>query len=207
MRNRACENDNGPRPAPEKAGLFFYFCTMKKSLTILVGSTNPVKINSVKRAFDALFPGYEIVCSGHPVHSGVPDQPVGDQETLKGARNRAAGLQSLFTGADYWVGIEGGIVWQEERMLAMAWICILNNAPEAVGKAKEGIARSASFLIPKEVSDLVKEGVELGLANDRIFHTHSSKSGAGAIGILTHNLIDRTELYRPAVIMAMIPYL
>jgi non-canonical (house-cleaning) NTP pyrophosphatase len=46
----------------------------------------------------------------------------------------------------------------------------------------------------------------LGEADDRVFSRKNSKQSNGAIGILTNDAIDRTELYIPAVIFALIPF-
>ena len=41
---------------------------------------------------------------------------------------------------------------------------------------------------------------------DEIFGKKNSKQQEGAIGILTDGVIDRTKLYTPAVIAALIPF-
>ena len=48
-------------------------------------------------------------------------------------------------------------------------------------------------------------GVELGAANDRVFSHSNSKQKGGAIGILTHNVVGRRELYEQAVVLALVP--
>jgi len=52
----------------------------------------------------------------------------------------------------------------------------------------------------------VAGGMELGTANDLVFSQTNSKQKNGAVGLLTHNKVDRTELYRQAVILALIPF-
>ena len=60
--------------------------------------------------------------------------------------------------------------------------------------------------LPPAVVQLVQEGVELGDANDRVFMRTGSKHTDGAVGILTHGLIDRTEYYQHALVLALIPF-
>jgi len=48
--------------------------------------------------------------------------------------------------------------------------------------------------------------MELGEADDRVFERSNSKQTNGAIGLLTGNVIDRTTLYAPAVVFALIPF-
>ncbi len=69
-----------------------------------------------------------------------------------------------------------------------------------------GSARSGSFELPPGVADLVRQGVELGEADDRIFQRHDSKRQDGAIGILTGGAIDRRELYAHAVGLALVVF-
>ena len=92
-----------------------------QKLVIAVGSTNPVKVNSVRTAFKMNFPETELEICGYSVPSGVPDQPWGDAETRQGALNRAEnclGVHAMQHGGgmpDYAVGLEGGVAMQELR--------------------------------------------------------------------------------------------
>jgi non-canonical (house-cleaning) NTP pyrophosphatase len=70
-----------------------------------------------------------------------------------------------------------------------------------------GQARSGTFLLPPAVADLVRQGVELGEADDRVFGRQNSKQANGAIGLLTGDVIDRVALYEHAVILALVPFL
>ena len=79
-------------------------------ITVVVGSKNPVKVAYVVRgcgsaatwtslwlfnnracreAFAAAYPGHTLVVEGVGAPSGVSDQPMTDEETQPGARNRA----------------------------------------------------------------------------------------------------------------------
>jgi inosine/xanthosine triphosphatase len=102
--------------------------------------------------------------------------------------------------ADYWVGVEGGVEADEREMSAFAWI-VVESASGTTGKA-----RSGTFLLPPIVSDLVRRGVELGEADDRVFGRTNSKQGNGAIGLLTDDVIDRVALYEHALILALVPF-
>jgi len=59
----------------------------------------------------------------------------------------------------------------------------------------------------KKIKDLIKVGVELGVADDIVFNRKNSKRKDGAIGILTGGLIDRTKYYEEAVVLSLIPFL
>jgi inosine/xanthosine triphosphatase len=171
---------------------------MKK---IIVGSTNPVKINSTKLAFETAFPEDEFEVEGVSAVSDVRDQPMSNDETLLGARNRANYVKERRPEANYWVGIEGGIEEHEDVLEAFAWMVILGE------DGHEGKARTSSFVLPHEVSLLVRAGMELGQADDQVFNQSHSKQKNGAVGLLTNDLIDRSEYYKQAVILALVPFL
>jgi len=61
-------------------------------MKILVGSKNPVKIESVKEAFEKYYDEVEV--TGFSVESNVPAQPYND-ETFFGAENRAFELNKI----------------------------------------------------------------------------------------------------------------
>lgn len=166
-------------------------------MKVVVASKNPVKKKAVMEGFKIFFNDVEV--ESISVDSGVSDQPGTDDETLTGARNRVKESRTQFHDADYWVAIEGGVQAGEKDVFAFAWVVIYS-------AGKYGEARTASFVLPKKVAHLVAGGIELGTANDMVFNQTNSKQKNGAVGLLTHNKIDRAELYRQAVILALIPF-
>jgi len=169
---------------------------MKK---VIIASKNPVKIEAVKQGFEKMFPDDKFEFLGVSVSSGVNDQPFDNEETLKGATNRADNAFTETKVADFYVGIEGGVEPINEEMEAFAWVVVRS------GK-KYGKSRTGTFFLPKEVVRLIKEGKELGEADDIVFKRNNSKQQNGAVGILTGNVIDRTKYYSEAVILALIPF-
>lgn len=167
-------------------------------MKVIVASKNPVKKEAVLVGFKSFFHLVEV--EGFHADSEVSDQPVSDEETLKGARNRAENVKNLYKNADFWVGIEGGIQTTEKGLTAFAWVVILS-------ADKYGEARTSSFLLPNKVAELIQRGYELGTANDMVFNQTNSKQKHGAVGILTKNIVSRTELYKQAVQLALIPFI
>ena len=53
---------------------------------------------------------------------------------------------------------------------------------------------------------MIRQGKELGEADDIVFNRANSKQDNGAVGLLTDNVIDRAQLYEQAVILALIPF-
>lgn len=169
-------------------------------IRVIVGSKNPVKINCTLLAFQKVFPNDLIKVEGVSVPSGVADQPMSDHETHQGAVNRTQKAKEIHPSAQYWVGIEGGIEDSNSGMEAFAWVTILS------GKQK-GQARTATFQLPPKIQELVRQGIELGEADDMVFDRKNSKQSNGAVGILTNDLIGRSAYYEPAVVLALIPFL
>jgi inosine/xanthosine triphosphatase len=171
---------------------------MKK---IIVASTskNPVKLNAAMEAFKQMFPEEEFIGDVVPVPSGVSDQPKDDSETLQGAINRATNAKNAVPEADYWVGMEGGLEEKNGKMEAFAWIVILS-------VNQTGKSRTSTFELPEKVSELIRGGMELAHADDQVFKRENSKHKNGAVGILTNDVIGRTEYYTQAAILALIPF-
>lgn len=189
-------------------------------LRIVVASKNPVKIEAARRGFSRVMSRLNGSGASHTrlrveslsVPSGVSDQPFSDAETLKGARQRAVGARQRMPEAEFWVGMEGGIEDQDGLLLAGAWIVILGAGQPTSGadsplRPEEGRARTANFALPKQVAERVRGGVELGTAIDQVFDRQGAKRGPGAAGLLTLELIGRADLYEPAVILALAPFM
>ena len=167
---------------------------------IAVASLNPVKLRAAKKAFERLFPDQRFSVSGAALPSGVPDQPMSLAETMTGARNRAHNARRALPDAQFWVGIEGGIEDSPLGMTCFARVHVLG------ADGREGLGQTAVFYLPREVAALVRQGVELGLADDQVFGRDNSKQANGAIGILSDDVIDREAYYIHAMIMALLPF-
>ena len=167
--------------------------------TVIVGSTNPVKVASVRDAFhQALYHQAEV--KGVRVISGVPDQPLSDKDTLLGARNRAHNARTQHPGADYWIGIEGGVEERKGQFEAFGWVCVLSSHHQSS-------ARSATFPLPPSVGARLTRGEELGLVIDQLFDEENSKQKGGAVGLLSKELITREALYYQPIVLALLPFM
>ena len=167
-----------------------------KLTRVHVGSANPVKIGSARRALAALGHVPEVI--GVPAAVDVPDQPFGDDQTLLGARLRA---EAVMDGCDLAIGIEGGVCDAPGRpgvLDAMAWVVCLSGSVR-------GTARTATFELPPTLTALLRAGVELGDADDRTFGHTNNKQRGGTVGTLTGGLITRTDYYVHAVTLALLP--
>ncbi len=197
-------------------------------MKVLVGSTNPVKVNATKIAFQKYFKDVEV--EGLKVKSDVSNQPF-NEETFIGAENRAKALKEIAKSenkyADFYVGIEGGVIKLYNKWFAFGVTCILSNNKkdnkESVNDNKEGndneqrsnyesrdskgIGTSPLFELPDSIIHELKNGKELGEVIDEIAHDNNTKQKYGAIGYFTHGKITRTDFYVDGVIMALVPFL
>lgn len=167
---------------------------------IVIASQNPVKVNATLAGFRQSFPHLQFTAVGTSVDTGVSDQPTSDNETRRGAANRAIAVRREHPESDYWVGIEGGIETMDDQMMAFAWV-VIHSAKQ------QGQSRSGAFLLPPQVQTLVRQGKELGDANDVVFAKRNSKQQGGAIGLLTGDVIGRQQLYQHAVVLALVPFI
>jgi inosine/xanthosine triphosphatase len=164
-------------------------------LKIAIGSTNPTKTRAVENVLRVLYSDLEIVTLEVP--TGISAQPIGDEETRRGAFNRARAVLEM-TDAEWGFGLEGGVIQTEFGVMTNAW-CVV-----AARDARVGVGGSANMLLPEAVAQRVlRDGYELGEAMDEYANTQDVKRGKGAIGILTRGLLDRQGAYEYIVKLAL----
>ena len=169
---------------------------------VVVGSTNPVKIAAVRAVIARVAPNATVHAVA--VASGVPDQPWGDEETQRGADERArqALVHEDYLDADLGFGVEGGVVLESSGAVrTCAW------AVARTRDGRQGTGGSLCVQLPPEVAALVKGGTELGHAMDAVAKLVDTKRRTGAVGILTAGLIDRQRAYEPLITYALAPFL
>lgn len=172
-------------------------------IRILVASTNPVKKQAAYQAFSKAFPDHAIHCEDQSVESGVPDQPMNEDETRVGAQNRCRNLMNSQseTAFDYYVSMEGGVDKFVEGPATFAYVCILTSA----GYMSTG--RSANLPLPLSLYQRLERGEELAHVMDDVFKTHNIRQKGGAIGVFTNHAETRESVYAQAIILALAPML
>jgi inosine/xanthosine triphosphatase len=167
-------------------------------MRLAIASKNPAKINAIKSAFSEVFSIDEIEVFGFETNSGVALQPMSSRETLYGALNRLKNLvkKNSLEQIDFYVSIEAGI----EMGMNFAWIIISDTE-------KIGISRSASLPIPKAILNKLSPTKDLGSVIDELYGTKNIKNLDGAIGILTKQKLNREQVYKHSVILALSPFI
>ena len=170
-------------------------------MLIYVGSTNPVKVNSVISAASETWP--EVKVKGFSTESGIPEQPIGDLVTKQGAENRARAVLKIankegiiqdFLG----VGLEGGVFTDDEGVMwSTVWIAVIDL------KGDLYFTNGARFPVPPIVAEQINQGEEMGPIIARVVGEEDIRSKQGMIGIITEGFVDRTEEYSGIVKMAL----
>jgi non-canonical (house-cleaning) NTP pyrophosphatase len=154
---------------------------------------------------------------------------------LNGAKNRAHAAYRSYKDA-YGVfphlsfGLEGGLEWSsyildqddEDTLWCMAWTAVYGKRKAMLVDLlaskdskyytadKEpifGLAKTATFLLPSSLTKLIREGMELGEADDKVFGRIKSKHGTGTVGLLTDGMIDRSAYYEHALTLALVSWI
>jgi non-canonical (house-cleaning) NTP pyrophosphatase len=102
------------------------------------------------------------------------------------------------------LGIEAGLTERDGRVESMSWVVAVGEASS--GERVVGESRTASYLLPIEIADLVRGSMSLGAATDAVFGGSGHSQSCGTVGPLTAGLIDRRSHYVSALILALIPF-
>lgn len=166
-------------------------------LRVHVGSQNAVKAKAVQNVFAQALGPTEVRLI--PVESGVPAQPF-NNETVRGACERA---RRALLDADFGVGIEAGLIWNEELQLYfdVQFCAILSRDGQLT------VGHGSGFVYPPKVIERVRGGETVGAVMSEIAQIESLGYKEGAIGFLSKNLLTREKLTEQAVLMALLPRL
>lgn len=169
-------------------------------MRVLVGSRNPVKLRGVERAFREFYGQVELVAV--EVDPLVPKQPIGLEETLRGALNRARGALSKVSG-NYGVGVEAGFFHLSGTPIEVQVAAVVDQA------GRVGIGISPGFPLPPAFVRAIERGEvgELEEVVDRWFGTRGIGEAGGLVSLLTRGAITREDLTYYAVAMALIPFI
>ncbi|ALX48416.1 DUF84 family protein [Lentibacillus amyloliquefaciens] len=155
-------------------------------MELVIGSGNPAKIAAVNDVFteDEVF--------SRDVPSLVSSQPFSDEETRKGAINRAAGSLKA-NSADIGIGLEGGVMYVEDDLYLCNWGALITRDHVSF------TAAGARILLPKEIEHELKIGNELGDVMDGYAKRENVRKKEGAVGIFTNDRISRKAMFAHVV--------
>lgn len=164
-----------------------------------LGSTNPGKLAALRSALRAWGMGHEVVSVGG-VASGVSEQPIGLEETLRGARNRAEGaLRAGPPGTTLGVGLESGLLAVEAGGAPTIDVC----ACVVTDGASHGVGWSSGWVLPPCVARSHQQGLELNAAIAKAGIAPDDRGG-GALGQLSAGRLSRPKQMAQAVELALL---
>jgi inosine/xanthosine triphosphatase len=122
-------------------------------MKIALGTTSRGKKRFLEKALNKKYKDFVVIPV--KVDSGVSEQPLTRNETVKGATNRAKSSYKNIKDADWAFGMEGGMQEVNSHYYYFPAVCLFDGKDSYYGL-------SDSVPLPKEVSDLVKKGGFVG---------------------------------------------
>jgi inosine/xanthosine triphosphatase len=174
-----------------------------KNILVIAGTTNPAKLRPVQNVFSNLYPGS--VVTGLSVPSGVREQPIGVEETTRGAINRARASLGGVPGAAWGVGLEGGVRFEEAGLAGAG--CWLFGVVAVTDGTRLELGRTAELRLPPQVAVHIRAGGELGPIMDGLTGIQDIKQKAGTVGYLTGGLLSRADVWQMALTLSLAPFL
>jgi pantetheine-phosphate adenylyltransferase len=171
-----------------------------RSVSLAVGSANPVKVEAAEAVFGRFVP--DVHAQPVEVPTGVGDQPRG-REGPQGAANRARRALAEDEDAGLGVGIEAAIV--EDETTGSTFDVQYGAIADRQGRVTTGAG--PGFGYPPAVLAAVEEGRTIGEVFDELEGRQGVGDAEGAIGVLTRGGATRTELTEWAVLTALVPRL
>lgn len=177
-------------------------------MLIGIGSENKTKISACKKAVRQILTQSadnhkNIQFKAIPASTDVPDMPLSLPEIRSGARQRAYYVYRNFPEADICIGLEGGVFIPEYSMNEESY---LQNWAYAFDGNKGHYGSSPALPLPAVIKKaLYNNGRELAEVIDEFSGKTDVRSNEGAFGVLTRDLITRTDAFVFAVICALTP--
>ena len=169
---------------------------------VLIGSGNSVKIESARQSFSKFFKPVEV--KGFRVDSGVSAQPF-NEDTFTGAKNRAGRVKRIndeqSLNADFFVGIEGGVLQLHNRWFQFTVIYISDS------QHRESFGTTGLYELPDWIVEKLLAGIELSHIIDELAQDSNTREKQSASGFFTNGVVDRLQNYTQAITFALIPFL
>lgn len=151
----------------------------------LVGSTNPIKLDAIKRVISPL-----LKVNGIEVDTGVSKQPKTVDETINGALQRALALPGYYEDRETArVGLEAGVTLIGGKLFLINWGVL-------IVKGQILYAGGTQIELPDSlISPIYEEGLELNDAMERYFGLINPKHKKGAIAYFTADMVKRVDIF------------
>ncbi|OYX43751.1 hypothetical protein B7Y94_00855 [Candidatus Saccharibacteria bacterium 32-49-12] len=168
---------------------------------VAVGSQNRAKLSAIEQVFGKVFEGVEI--NGYDVESGVSAQPMTDEESIEGAKNRATAAIDQDENADYGVGLEGNVAVVADRMFLHGWVAVVDRSGTV------GLGHSGGLELPDSIRQQLESGKELGPVLQEMLGDEDNeiRHSAGTNGVLSGELYTRVDEFVHAASCALAKFI
>lgn len=167
-------------------------------MIIAIGSLNPAKLKSARIVVKKLFPKAKIVSVD--VKSGVSSQPQSDEESIRGAITRAKNALKK-TGADFGIGMEGGMHKIGKSWFESGWIAVVDK------NGKIGLGSSARWQVSQKISTALLKGQELAAVINDLTSREDVHIKEGVMGLITNGHLPRHISYSHGILFAFAPFI
>mmetsp|Transcript_102757 Transcript_102757/g.286185 ORF Transcript_102757/g.286185 Transcript_102757/m.286185 type:complete len:204 (-) Transcript_102757:91-702(-) len=161
---------------------------------VAVGTLNEGKHEACRQCF-AEYPDVAYTVRGVKADSGVSDQPMGLDETVLGAKNRAEAALRSVDGARIGIGLESGLVIVGGTHFDFCACSIYSGGRHCVGMS------SMWALPPKVAETFAERGYNQAFAD---LGFDPDPNGKGMLGKLTGGVLSRPAQMKESVHAAMI---
>jgi inosine/xanthosine triphosphatase len=181
-------------------------------MKIALGSDRAAKVEavraSVKRIAALSEDWRETEVIALAVETDAPAMPLTDEQLMRGARQRALAVRELLaregTSAQLYIGLEGGF---HSLSLDDCWMTFLRGWAYATDGVRACYGASPSIMVPDAIARRVIDGGgELGPVMDEVAGERDVRSRQGAWGVLSRDLLTRSESFEAALIAAFAPF-
>lgn len=149
-------------------------------LKCYLGSLNKVKLAATREVMK----DYEVI--GLSVESGVGNQPLSDEETIKGAYNRAR----MLPGDGLRIGLEAGVQTHGDKLFLVNWGVLIDEEGEAY------YAGGTRIPLPEFIKDGLAGGEkELSEIMNAYLRTSDINQKEGAVGHFTASMVTRKDIF------------
>lgn len=172
-------------------------------MKILVCSNSEHKLSATESVFKKLFPNEVVQVKGVKASSEINEQPVGHEETIKGALNRLKNAKTFMRGIvfDYCIAIENGLfkveINHKTRWFDCAWVVVEDS------NGNQRIALSSGLEFSESA---VKKALEKGLETTTVGSIMTEETGCDGTDpqlFMTNNLVSRADMIKQALEIAI----
>lgn len=154
-------------------------------MKVVIGSKNKAKVKAVQTVFNQ----HHVI--PFSALSNVSNQPISEDETRKGAINRAKYCYKHMPDS-LCIGLEGGVTIIEDTMYLCSWGAL-------VADNELFVAGGSNIPLPNDFIKPLQNGVELAQLMESYTQLKDVRHHEGAVGIFTNGAMSRSELFEHIV--------